>query len=55
MPSGRTPMNKHDQRNLHLTICVQPAEDKKIRKLAGKAGLSVSTFLRVTIRKALRL
>jgi 16S rRNA U516 pseudouridylate synthase RsuA-like enzyme len=55
MPSGRKPMSKHEQRNVRLSICLQPGEAKKIRKLADKMGLTMSTFIRYQLRQTLKL
>ena len=55
MASGRKPMSKHNQRNVNLSSLFKPSEAKKLKKLAEQAGLSVSTFIRIELRKALRL
>jgi antitoxin component of RelBE/YafQ-DinJ toxin-antitoxin module len=55
MPSGRKPMNKHDARSVRVSICLQPAEDRKIRKAANKMGLTMSTYIRLILRQSLKL
>ena len=48
-------MSKHDQRNINLSALFRPGEAKKIKKLAEQGGLTVSTFIRIELRKSLRL
>ena len=55
MASGRKPLNKREQRNVNLSALFRTAEAKQIRKLAEQGGLTVSTFIRVELRKSLNL
>ena len=55
MPSGRKAMNKQEQRSVRVSICLQPAEDKRIRKSAQKMGLTMSTYIRLILRQAKEL
>ena len=55
MASGRKPLSKHNQRNVNLSSLFKPGEAKKLKKLAEQAGLSVSTFIRVELRRTLKL
>ena len=48
-------MSKHNQRNVNLSALFRPGEAKKLKRLAEKAGLTVSTFMRVELRRSLSL